>query len=152
MLQVSGIYICYLLQLRRYFLWLKSGPESLRFHRRKAYFLVKRKTILSYCPSERYYLTFSFTQAQFCFKNNLVVRRDWYWINQWLESLTWYFSLFSLLFFLILQGEILSWSFMGVKGLNINNACNSCHCLSLRPTSPYGKRYGVVTSKNVDGK
>ena len=41
----------------------------------------------------------------------------WYWIN--LESLNWYFSLFSSLVCLVLKGEILSWLLTGVKGLNI---------------------------------
>ena len=46
----------------------------------------------------------------------MLARRIWYWINQ--QSPKWYFSSFSSLMFLILTwGEILSLSFVGVKGL-----------------------------------
>ena len=144
MLQVSGIYICYLLQLRRYFLWLKSGPESLRFHRRKAYFLVKRKTILSYCPSERYYLTFPFTQAQFCFGEiDIGSIND---LNPWIDI----FLCSHYLFSWYCKEKFCLGHLWELKGQTY--IMPVIYCFSLRPTSPYGKRYGVVTSKNVDGK
>ena len=53
----------------------------------------------------------------------MLIWRIWYRIN--LQSPNWYFSLFSSLdIVLISQGEILSWSLMGVKGLNHNKNFN----------------------------